>query len=53
VIKDCDDFIAGLLAEMDREDDSDSDSGLDCDGGAAGDAVEDLEEVLKGDAPQE
>jgi hypothetical protein len=45
VIKDRDDFIAELLAEVDSEDNSDSDSGPDYDRGAAGDTKEDSEEV--------
>jgi hypothetical protein len=49
VIKDCDDFTAELLVEMDSEDDSDSDSGPDYNRddnrGAAGDSEEDLAKV--------
>jgi hypothetical protein len=57
VIKYCDDLIIELLAEVDNEDESDSDSGHDYnrddDGGATDDTEEDLEEVPEEDAPQE
>jgi hypothetical protein len=57
VIKDHDEFIIVLLAEVDREDDNDSDSGPDYDSdddwGAVGDTKEDLREVPNGDTPQE
>jgi hypothetical protein len=51
VIKDHDDLIAELLAEVDSKDDSDFDSGPDYDGdedrGAADDNEEDLEEITR------
>jgi hypothetical protein len=57
VIKDCDDLMAELLAEMDSEDDSDFDLGPyyngDDDGGAAEDTKVDPEEVPEEYAPQE
>jgi hypothetical protein len=53
VIKEHDDFIAELLAEISSEDDSDSDFGPDYDGGVAEYSEEDLEEVPGSDAPQE
>jgi hypothetical protein len=52
VIKDCINFIAELLAEIDSKG-SDSDSGPNYDRGAAEDSEEDLEEVPMGDTPQE
>jgi hypothetical protein len=55
VIKDCDDFIAEMLIEVDNKDDSDSDPDYDgdVDDRATDDTKDDPEEVLEGDAPQE